>query len=41
MPGMQCHIGSSDHRIRKIGMALAETMSAALDPKGQQLKFEV
>ncbi|XP_061169195.1 telomere length regulation protein TEL2 homolog [Saccostrea echinata] len=40
MPGIQCHIASSDHRIRKIGMALAETISAVLDPKGQQLKFE-
>lgn len=41
MPGIQCHIGSSDQKVRIIGMVLAEMMSAILDPKGQQLKFEV
>lgn len=40
MPGIQCHIGSSDQKVRIIGMVLAEMMSAILDPKGQQLKFE-
>lgn len=41
MTGIQCHIGSSDQKVRIIGMVLAEMMSAILDPKGQQLKFEV
>lgn len=41
MPGVEAHIGNSDHNIRKQGMVLAETLASVVDPNGPKLKFEV
>ena len=41
MPGVQAHIGNSDHKIRTQGMVLAETLATVIDPNGPKLKFEV
>ncbi|XP_055955062.1 telomere length regulation protein TEL2 homolog isoform X2 [Patella vulgata] len=40
MPAVQCHIGSSDMKLRKLGMVVAETLTSTLDPKGPKLHFE-
>ncbi|CAC5384187.1 TELO2 [Mytilus coruscus] len=40
MPGVQAHIGNSEHKIRKQGMVLAETLASVIDPNGPKLKFE-
>ncbi|XP_071129254.1 telomere length regulation protein TEL2 homolog [Mytilus edulis] len=40
MPGVQAHIGNSDHKIRTQGMVLAETLATVIDPNGPKLKFE-
>jgi hypothetical protein len=41
MPGIQTHIGSSDHKVRRLGMYVAEVVTAAIDPEGPKLNFEV
>ncbi|KAK3091564.1 hypothetical protein FSP39_020836 [Pinctada imbricata] len=41
MPGVECHIGNSDHHIRKVGMILAETLTAIITPMEKHLKFEI
>jgi hypothetical protein len=33
MPGVEAHIGNSDHNIRKQGMVLAETLASVVDLK--------
>ncbi|KAK6187771.1 hypothetical protein SNE40_005723 [Patella caerulea] len=40
MPAVQCHIGSSDIKLRNLGMVVAETLTTTLDPKGPKLQFE-
>ncbi|KAK3595114.1 hypothetical protein CHS0354_002366 [Potamilus streckersoni] len=40
MQGVQSHIDSTDHKIRRLGMIVAENFTAHLDPDGPVLKFE-
>ncbi|XP_064614424.1 telomere length regulation protein TEL2 homolog [Liolophura sinensis] len=41
MRGMQSHLGSSDPKIRSLGMVVAESLTRTLQPHGPQLTFEV
>ncbi|XP_060085134.1 telomere length regulation protein TEL2 homolog [Ylistrum balloti] len=41
LPGVQCHLGISDHDTRCLGMLVAKTMTQVLDPKGPQLDYEL
>lgn len=38
---MQSHLGSSDPKIRSLGMVVAESLTKTLQPHGPQLTFEV
>ncbi|XP_053386091.1 telomere length regulation protein TEL2 homolog [Mercenaria mercenaria] len=41
MPGIQTHISSSEPKVRKLGMFVAEIVTTAIDPEGPKLNFEV
>lgn len=41
MPGIKTHIGSSDPKVRKLGMFVGEVVTTAIDPEGPKLNFEV
>ena len=41
MPGVQVHLDSSDVKVRRLGMVVAETLTKCVDPDGHKLTFEV
>lgn len=41
MPGIQTHIGSSEPRVRQLGMLVAEVVTFTLDPEGPKINFKV
>ncbi|XP_067671945.1 telomere length regulation protein TEL2 homolog [Haliotis asinina] len=40
MPGVSCHIGHSDPKMRRLGMKVAEVLTHQVDPGGPQLDFQ-
>ncbi|KAL8175166.1 UNVERIFIED_CONTAM: hypothetical protein K2H54_014980 [Gekko kuhli] len=40
MEGMKCHLDSNSSRIRRLGMVVAESVSARMTPEGPALKFQ-
>lgn len=41
MSGIQTHIGSSEPKVRQLGMFVAEIVTSTLDPEGPKLNFKV
>lgn len=41
MPGVQCHLGMSDHNTRSLGMVVAKTVTKVIDPHGPKLEYEL
>ncbi|OWF49242.1 Telomere length regulation protein TEL2-like [Mizuhopecten yessoensis] len=41
LPGVQCHLGMSDHDTRCLGMLVAKTITQMIDPKGPRLDYEL
>ncbi|XP_048248050.1 telomere length regulation protein TEL2 homolog isoform X1 [Haliotis rufescens] len=40
MPGVSCHIGHSDPKMRRLGMTVAENLTRQVDQGGPQLNFQ-
>ena len=41
LPGVQSHLGSTDIAVRSRGMLVAQLLTKAVDPTGQQIEFDV
>ncbi|XP_033735198.1 telomere length regulation protein TEL2 homolog [Pecten maximus] len=41
LPGVQCHLGMSDHNTRCLGMIVAKTVTTVIDPNGPKLEYEL
>ena len=41
LPGLQSHLDSALSSVRTLGMVVGESVTAAIDPDGQKLSFQV
>ena len=41
LPGLQSHLDSALNPVRTLGMVVGESVTAAIDPHGQKLSFQV